>query len=456
MDLLIIIFFGVLGLSIIVLIHELGHYFAAKICGVGVETFSIGFGKEIFSFTRNDTKYRISWILLGGYCKLKGEMFKPNFTEQEFEEAKKVEGSFLNSPPLKKIFISAAGPGANVIFGALIFSIISFIGFNIPTFGTRIVLQADYPLDDPNPVVIAKEAGLETGDTILAINEKEVNNFYEIRQIIVKSAGDNLVFQIDRNGEILERTIVPEDIPDKFEPRIGIHVWIAPIIDKVKKGSSFQIGGLKQGDIIVSVNDIKIEHTVAFSKILHDKSKVLNITYKRDGELYSTVCIPRYEKDEIETGISFKHITIRSPRVDPFSAVLQGISRTGKIFSLIIKSFAYLFRVGVKDVSDVVAGPIRIIQNVGNQALVGFNFGIGEGITNFLSFICFLGILLAFMNLLPIPILDGGQIVLAIIMGIKREMGPKFIYRYQLVGFSIIAMLTLLAIFSDIFYLIRF
>ena len=153
---------------------------------------------------------------------------------------------------------------------------------------------------------------------------------------------------------------------------------------------------------------------------------------------------------------SLKEFLFRHPRYNPFTAFIKGIEKTIEVLGLIFESFAVLFRFGVKNVSDVVAGPVRITQMVGQQALSGFSVGIGEGFSNFFNFICLISVLLGFMNLLPIPVLDGGHIILALIMGVKKSMGPKFVMRYQLVGLSIIVMLTILAVFSDIFYFFKF
>jgi regulator of sigma E protease len=162
------------------------------------------------------------------------------------------------------------------------------------------------------------------------------------------------------------------------------------------------------------------------------------------------------EETGIETGIRFRRLQFRSPKYNLFTAFVRGAEQTVEVLGLIIQSFAILFRVGVEDVSDVVAGPIRITQMVGQQAVSGFSVGFGAGMSNFFNFICLISVLLGFMNLLPIPVLDGGHIILALIMGIKKSMGPRFVMRYQLVGFSIILMLTVLAVFSDIFYFLKF
>ncbi|MBN2534062.1 MAG: RIP metalloprotease RseP [Spirochaetales bacterium] len=456
MDIIIIVVFGIFGLSLIVLVHELGHYFAARICKVRVEKFSIGFGKKLAGFTHKGITYQISWFLLGGYCKLKGEMSKPDFTEEDFQKAKNEEGSFLSASPLRKIIIVAAGPLANIIFAALIFSIIALIGYTIETSSTKIILQTEYPTDI-QPVTAARDAGLETGDTVVAINGKEINYFDDMLKAVSENQGKSLLFTVKRGDDIFDISITPEQAPGEYVPRIGVYAWTDPVISMVEKGKPADKAGLMEGDIILSANQVDVEHTVAFYHVFNTKPGEVSLSFERNGERKNTLLHLDY-KDNVmqDPGIYFKRLLIPSPRYNPFTALIRGIERTGEILGLIIKSFAILFRVGVKNVSDVVAGPIRITQMVGQQALTGFNVGFGEGMSNFFNFICLISVLLGFMNLLPIPVLDGGHIILALIMGVRKKMGPRFVMRYQLVGFSIIVMLTILAVFSDISYFFKF
>lgn len=455
-DTVMTIIFGVFGLSILIVVHELGHYFAARICGVQVEKFSIGFGKKLVGFTHKGITYQISWFIFGGYCKLKGEMTKPDFTEEDFQKAKEEQGSFLSASSFRKIVIVAAGPIANIIFAVFVFAIIALIGPPIVTSSSKIILQTEYLMEDIESVTAARDAGLETGDRILAINGKEIKYFDDMLKIVSGSQGKTLLFTVKRGDDIFDIPITPEQAPGEYVSRIGIYAWIDPVIASVKKGKSADKAGLMKGDIILSVNDIDIEHTVAFSYFLSLKPEKVDITFERNGEKKSTVLFLDYKNNTLQNpGIRFKPLFVPAPRYNPFTALIKGIEKTGEIFGLIFKSFAILFRVGVKDPSDMIAGPIRITEMMGQQAVAGFSLDFWAGMTNFFNFICLISILLGFMNLLPIPVLDGGHIILALIMGIKKTMGPRFVMRYQLVGVSIIVILIILAFFSDIFYYVK-
>jgi regulator of sigma E protease len=467
MDILLIIIFGIFGLSFIILIHELGHFFAAKLCGVGVETFSLGFGKKLVGFTHKGTTYQLSWFLLGGYCKLKGEMFKPDFTEDEFHKAREEKGSFLNASTLRKILIVVAGPLSNIICAMIIFSIISLIGTEIHTTIPKIVLFSEYPVGNEQPVMAAAEAGLKTGDLVLAIDDEEVDTYTDIQKIVMESGGKTLLFKVQREGsEVpLDIPVTPEKLGGENRPMIGIWPWYDPVIGYLKHGSPGGKAGLKAGDRIIGINGSPVQHDAALRQLLSENPPSLSITFEREGVLKTTTLTPEYN-DTITPdsrpyfiatlGFEFKGIIIHSPPVDPLTAVVQGAGKTIYVFSVIIKAVETIITKGVKNITDVIAGPVRITETIGEQAVSGFSMGIGGGIKNFFEFVCAISILLGMMNLLPIPVFDGGHVVLAVIMGIRKKITPKFIYRYQFVGFFIIVLLTILAFSSDFLYYFRF
>ena len=192
---------------------------------------------------------------------------------------------------------------------------------------------------------------------------------------------------------------------------------------------------------------------MALDQMLAGQPEELNLAVERDGERFTTTLQPTYiEMDEVryDLGLEFYSMKKKLPGTDPFSALGRGAMMTGNTLVLIVRSFGYLFTIKADHVSDVVAGPIRITQMMGSEALTGFAQGIGEGFSKFFDFLCIISILLGFMNLLPIPMLDGGAIVLSVIMNIKKDLGVKFITRYQLVGLTIVVLLTILALYSDL------
>jgi regulator of sigma E protease len=172
-----IIVFGVIGFGIMVFVHELGHFLAAKRVGIQVETFSLGWGRKLVGFDYKGTNYRISMIPFGGYCRMKGE---DPFRAEEADG----KGGFFAAAPWKRIVVSAAGPTANVLFAVLVLTMIWWIGFKTYTESNRIVLASEYPLSGIQGETPASRAGLQTGDRITAVDGKPIANFQDLFEAV--------------------------------------------------------------------------------------------------------------------------------------------------------------------------------------------------------------------------------------------------------------------------------
>jgi regulator of sigma E protease len=455
-------FFGLLGLGIIVFIHELGHFVSAKACGIEVETFSLGWGKKMVGFVRGGTSYQISWFPIGGYCKMKGEMPKGQMDEAEMDRMRSDRGSFLAASPWQRTLVAVAGPLANIVFAVVVLTLIWWIGFNIHSAGNRIVLASDYDLDPFSEELPAASAGLKTGDRITRINDTEVGNFWEISEIIKQNAKRMLLLKINRErsgfkaSHSQEIRIVPQRDPTTGFGKIGIYAWIDPIVDSVEAGKPGSIAGLQTADFITRVNDSPIRHDIDFYQSLKDKPDSVILTFRRGKEERTGVLNIEYNRrGEMDLGFTFKHNVYRSPRLGPFQSLHRGFQKTFEILGLTARGLWQLVRFKVNKLDEVVAGPIRITKMVGEAATGGFTFGVGEGVVSFLQFICLLSVMIAIMNLLPIPVLDGGLIILSIIEGLRnRPLKLKVIYRFQIVGFLIVFLLIVTALLSDILFFV--
>lgn len=241
---------GFIGLGIMVFVHELGHFVAAKANGVVVETFSLGWGPRLIGFKRGGTVYQISWFPIGGFCKMKGEITPgvaggdgtragttPAGTTAAAEASK---GSFNAAPPWRRIIISAAGPVFNLIFAGVILTLIWWAGFNVYSFENRIVLATDYNLASPSSQILpANAAGLKTGDRILAIDGEPVENYQEIQEKVSVAPNKKLLFSVARKDNGTTRTydvaVTPFLDRDSGAGHIGILPWIDPVVDSVAK-----------------------------------------------------------------------------------------------------------------------------------------------------------------------------------------------------------------------------
>ncbi|HOV39223.1 MAG TPA: site-2 protease family protein [Spirochaetales bacterium] len=450
------ILLGLIGLGIVVFIHEFGHFLAAKLLGIGVEVFSIGWGKRLFSFQYKGTEYRISLLPIGGFCKLKGEeAFNQNLSDEIGKDQLHPPDSFYAASPWKRIVVAFSGPAFNLVSAIVAFTLVWYMGFSYPTFSNRIILESDYP-SGYSERFPAKEGGLQTGDEIIAINGTPIETYRDIQEIVSRSPGKPLTFTYRREGKIGEAVIIPDLNKDTGAGRIGVYAWIPPIIEEVRKDSSAYIAGLKKGDVILQVDGEEVPHTLAFLKKLSEaRSRSVRITYEREGKIEETKLLPHYTETEVlDTGIIFRAIvhSVRSPSFP--NALQKGWEETKSTLVETFRSLGLLFK-GI-NLSKAVSGPIRITYYVGEIASQGFSKDISTGITSSLSFLALLSVTLFFMNLLPIPVLDGGLILMFLIeLLIRRRLPTKFVYRYQYLGFIIILGLILLATMSDVLFFFR-
>jgi len=447
------ILLGILGLGVVVFVHELGHFIAAKICGITVEAFSLGWGRVLFAYTWRGTEYRLSLLPIGGYCKMKGEELFKQAIHEDRKEIPHEEGSLFSVSVWKRMFTYAAGPLFNFIFAVLVLSVIWFGGFNIHTYENRIIMISDYPeifAQQDNP---ADEAGLKTGDRIVAIGSNSIETYSDLQRIIAQSPQKDLSMTILRGGTEIGTTITPELNLDTGAGRIGVAAWIETFISEVEDGSSAAAAGLRPGDRIIAAGGVPVAHTLGLYSALTSRPSTVDITYERDGNRFSTVLVPLYgEEDTIELGLSFQSIVQSSPGLNPVQSLARGTREAIQTFVLTIKGVALLFS-GV-NVRKAVSGPVRITYLVGEVATQGFEQGIASGFSTLFRFLSLLSVALCFGNLLPIPALDGGFLVLSVVELIKgNSVSPRTFYRYQTVGFIIIMLILFLTTFSDISYL---
>jgi regulator of sigma E protease len=225
------------------------------------------------------------------------------------------------------------------------------------------------------------------------------------------------------------------------------------VISQVSEDSRASQAGVLPGDKIVSANGTSVEHTLDLYEALEGDPAQLDLVVERDG-LTRNLTIPLIYGDEgnVDLQFSFAGVSFLERERNPFLAIKRGFQETFSTLALSVKSIALLFK-GV-NLRSAVSGPIRITYMVGEVASRGFNLGLGRGLYVVFRFLSMLSVALCFMNLLPIPALDGGFIVIAIAETIfKKPIRPKFFYRYQIIGFAILFGILILTLFNDVFYL---
>jgi len=446
---------GLLGLGVVVFVHELGHFIAARLMGIGVEAFSIGWGKPILKKKIGEVEYRLGMLPLGGYCKMKGVA---DYGTAEYQEAYdnaqhgKVigeKGSFLAAHPFRRIVTLFAGPLFNFIFAVIVLSLIWGAGFEVTALGNRIVLASDI-VPGTNP---ADKAGLETGDRIVEVRGQRTETSDAIRRALATRPEENLPILVERDGQILDFSVTPALDKETGAGILGIHFWIDPVIERVAEGSPAEAAGLQSGDRIIAVNGENLPHTLALHSILQQSPTSLEVEFVRGGTTLSTSLTPLYGEDGAASlGIGWQLVQYQNPRLNPLKALAKGAEESWQMLGSSVKGLTLLFR-GV-DLTKAVSGPIRITYLVGDIAAEGFARSFVAGLSSTANFLALISIAIGLMNLLPLPVFDGGMIILFCIEAVRgKAPHPRVVSAFQTVGVVLIAALMIFAVFGDINYL---
>lgn len=424
----------ILGLSILVGLHELGHLLAAKAFGMRVEQYFIGFPPKVYSIKRGGTEYGIGAIPLGGFVKISGMIDESLDTAQMKADPQPWE--FRAKPAWQRLIVMLGGIIVNVIVGILIFVVLAYKNGN-----TYLAAQdAKYGIVAYD---LAKSIGLQTGDKIVKVNGRTINDFNEIRGSDV-FLGDNSSYTVDRNGQLIDIDI-PNNFVDKLADKKSAGQFIDPIepfnVREVAAGQPAGKAGLKAGDVITSVNGKPIRFYHEFAQIVKPlKQKPVTLGIDRKGKHFTLNMTTT--ADGIVGFIPEFLLPVTKQDYTFGEALSVG---TAKAFSVVydnIKGFGKIFR-GDVSASKALSGPIGIAQNLFGGVWIWDRFWTVTGL---------LSMALAFMNALPIPALDGGH---ATILGYEiisgRKPSDRFLEGAQRVGMVLLLGLMAFAIFNDVF-----
>ena len=453
MSVLISILAFLVAISVLVAVHEFGHFIVARMLGVKVLRYSIGFGRILFSWRpRGETEYAVSAIPLGGYVKLLDER-EGDVPSEERHRA------FNRQPVWRRAAILAAGPAFNFLFAVLAYWIVYMAG--IP--GVKPVVG---PVAPNTPAAVA---GVHEKDTIVAVNGSRTPTWQATQLALLSAVVDKepLRLRIQGAGNAGARTVELHygDIksltrPGKLLTGLGLSAWeepIPPVVGKVDRGSAAAHAGLEKGDRVIAIDGHHISdwtQVVAYIKprpgqrfmlTIERGHKLLKVPVvpaskmvdgKRIGRLGITGYLPPdYGKDMV----AYMHY-------GALDALGQAVSRTGQIIAL-TAVVSYRMVVGQVSLSNL-SSPIAIAQYAGSWAQAGLVY--------FLYFLALISVSLGFLNILPIPLLDGGQLLfLGVEMVQRRPVSEQTEAIAQRVGLSLIILLLGFAVFNDLSRLIH-
>lgn len=429
--------FGFLTLiSVITAIHEAGHYSMARFFKVTILDFSIGMGKSLKSWRdKANTEFHLRMLPIGGFVKMKGE-----------DESRDAEDSFSSKKYYQKVLILLAGPLANFFL-----AIILLTGLNI--YGNTAISSLVGFVDKESP---SYEAGFKKDDLIIKIDSYEVSTRSDAQMALSRRLGEtgDIIFQVrssdrEKSLKIPINSWLQGEEPSDLLKNLGINVPIKPIIGKILTNSPAEISGLKKNDEILEIdNEVVSSWSEIKNKINDNLGLPSDFKIKRDEEIIFLSISPEFsdEKNEWLIGISASNKISPEALVFQREAPLSALSKaTIQTFNVVNDSFEFLYKMIIGYVSPKnLGGPVMIGQFAGESLIYG-------GLYSFLLLVSYVSIGLGVINLVPIPILDGGQILILTIERLKGSpLSPTvldFTYRF---GISAVILLMVFAFMNDI------
>jgi regulator of sigma E protease len=437
MMILLNILYFLLALGILVTFHEFGHFYIARRCGVKVLRFSVGFGRPLLTWRDSrDTEYVLAAIPLGGYVKMLDER-EGNVAPEELSSA------FSQKTVWQRMAIVVAGPVANFILASFLYFILALFG------STGIApVVGELPTDG-----VAAQAGLKVGDEIVSVDGKSVSTWSAVFSALLHRIGETgeIVFEVQASGYLdnlletnrprtvrvpIERWLHSSEEPDLFN-KLGVVRFLPDsdvVIDQVIKGSAADLAGLQSGDQVLSVDGGEISSWRKWVEYVRARPSIpIKLRVLRQQEDFDMFLVPESVKSEdgIDVGqagvsapISWPKEMVRKVEYSLFEAIWEGFSKTGETASLIL---SFIKKLILADVSSKnLSGSFSIAQAAGDSA--------DAGVLYYIAFIAYLSVSLGVLNLLPIPVLDGGHLLYYVIEWAK---GSPVSEKVQMIGYQI-------------------
>lgn len=415
-------------LGVLVFVHELGHFVAAKRIGVRVLKFQLGFNPTIFSFKRGDTEYGLGALPLGGYVKMAGDNPDEPLTGKSDE--------FLAKSKWQRFFVLIMGPAMNLLLAVVLTAVVLAQGADVPVF------------QDQPPVVgavlpgtPAAGAGLRPGDRIVSVGDRDVNTWEEFFVAVGSHVHRETTVSVLRDGREVSATLAAIT-DDRFDiSDIGVLPNVHPHVSALTPGEPAEKAGIKPGDVVLSVDGQTISFASQLSEIIAKKAGVpLTMTVLRNGERKDIEVTPALRGKIGLIGIRIGN-EVKTIKPGPIEAVQMSVTRNYEYAILIGQTIWGLI---TRETSPKqLMGPLAIAQLSGESAQAGW--------ISLLGLMAAISLNLGLLNLLPIPVLDGGHIFIMALEGLaRRDFSIRVKEKMLLAGFVLLMMLMVTVIYNDL------
>jgi regulator of sigma E protease len=415
-------------LGVLIFVHELGHFLAARRIGVRVLTFSLGFGPKVLAFRRGDTEYAVSAIPLGGYVKMAGESPDDPRTGRDDE--------FLSKTKWQRFQVLIMGPAMNILLAIVLMWVVLMQGAQVPAFIDQPPVIGS--VADGSP---AERSGIEPGDRIVRVSGREVPTWEDLSIAIGTKANREVPIELVRGGKTLTVRVTP-DPQTKYEVGdIGVFPRVHPSVQAIVSGDPADKAGLKPGDVVLAVNGEPMSLSQQLSNaIARHANEPITITVRRAEEVRDFRVTPVQRGSKGMIGISIAD-EVKTIDPGPLQALAMSLERNYEFGGLIFQTLGGLL---TRETSPrQLMGPVAIAQLSGEYAAAGF--------IALLSLMASISLNLGILNLLPIPVLDGGHIFIMAIEGLaRRDLSAKVKEQLLLAGFFLLMVLMVTVIYNDL------
>ena len=416
-------------LGVLIFVHELGHFLMARRIGVRVLTFSLGFGPKLVGFRRGDTEYRISAVPLGGYVKMAGENPDDARTGASDE--------FLSKSKWQRFQVLVMGPVMNLALAIVVMALVLYQGAPAAAF-------------EQQPVVVGwagegssgQAAGIQLGDRIVSVDGKAVPTWEDYYMEVMSKPDRQVTLVVDRGGQSLEFKAVPRAVSKYSVGDLGLLPVMHPEVRSVQHETPAAEAGLRPGDVVMAAGgerDIRYKRLIEL--IRASEGKPLPLEIKRDGAIQQVIVTPRKIGELAMIGAQLTEYELRTVEPGPFEALKMSAAQNWTWAKLIVKTLGGLFTrsTSVKQLM----GPVAIADLSGTAA--------EQGWLQLFSLMAMISLNLGLLNLMPIPVLDGGHIAILAMEGIsRRDFSMKVKEKMLLAGFVLLLMLMVTVIYNDL------